>query len=109
MSKFFTTIMLALLVGSCGLSEEEVVALATREYERKATNFRAERKELCLKAAYEEAEKQADSIIFELRINPLKQPLYRPSVPAKPEFVPTDTTLIKSKHSVKPLNDTSGI
>lgn len=88
---------------ACGMSEEEMVTLAKTEYERQVKILEIEQSKLCFKSALAIAEDKADSIIYFLRINPLKEDLYRPDVPDKPDFVPTDSLLINSKQTVKPI------
>ena len=88
---------------SCNISEEEYNRLAQEEYERKAEILRKERREICLKEKLIRAEILADSIIRQLKLNPLKEDQYRPTIPARPDFVKTDSTTVNSKQSVKPI------
>ena len=101
--------LLILALTGCGLSEDEFKRLATEEFERKAKLFRQDQKNLCLKTALEEAERQADSIISNIQFNPLRDTLYRPIVPPKPDYVPTDSAVLKSQQSVKPIIDSTTI
>lgn len=105
MNRILLGCLLTGFLSGCGPTHEEILQMATTEYERKAALLRKEQEAICKKTAFAEAERQADSIIFQMRINPLKKPLYRPPVPPKPTFVPTDSTRLKSKHSVKPILD----
>ncbi len=91
------------MLGSCGISEEEFDRLVIQEYERKIELFIMEQKLLCDKEADEEAELVVDSLISLLQINPLKDSLYRPFVPPKPDYVKTDSTVVNSKQTVKPI------
>ena len=81
------------------------MALAKQEFERKVMDLRTERERVCYKNAFAEAEILSDSIVRTLQINPLGDSLYRPAVPSRPDFVPTDSTEVNSKRSVKPIND----
>ena len=96
---------MALFYLGCGLSEEEMKEMAIAEYNRKVSVLRKQRMELCRKDAIAEAERQADSIIFEFRINPLSSEVYKPEAPPKPTFIPTDSLSINSKNPVKPIID----
>lgn len=94
---------------SCGLSEEDMMRLAKLEFENKVKLLEQERSLICNKDADARAEILADSIIRELRINPLKDSLYRPFVPPKPTYVETDSTVVNSKQSVKPILESDEI
>ena len=85
------------------MSEEEMMQLATSDLEIRVAKLRSEQRAICRKEAFAIAENQADSIIFQLRINPLKEDLYQPTLPNKPDFIETDSTLLNSKRSVKPI------
>ena len=87
------------------MSEDEIQDLAFKEFERKERQLREERSQLCIQEILVEAERQADSIIKKMDINPLSDTLYRPVIPSRPIFVKTDSSLINSKGSVKPLID----
>jgi len=87
----------------CGIDQEEYDRLAKEEYLRKANELKKERLEICNKDADMRAEVIADSIIRQMAINPLKDEQYRPDVPPRPTYVPTDSAAINSKRSVKPL------
>ena len=91
------------IFSSCGLSEEEKLELARQECDRKLVAFEKEQRDNCRRAVLGEAERQADSIIISMNIDPLNEELYRPTIPPKPDFVPTDTIKLNSKHSVKPI------
>ena len=67
--------------------------------------FIKEQTQICDRAAEEEAELIADSLISLMQINPLKDSLYRPFVPPKPSFIKTDSTVVNSKQTVKPIID----
>ncbi len=107
MNKMLVYVIFIMSLSSCGISNEEVVELAKEEYDRKVQILREEQRLICIKSALEEAERQADSIIFQMRINPLGKSLYRPRVPPKPSYIITDSTVINSKHSVKPILDST--
>ena len=109
MNKFIISYLLLVIFSGCGLSDEEVLRMATEEFERKSALLRQEQLYFCQKAALAEAEKQADSIISEMRISPLHESLYRPVVPPKPSFISTDSTRLFSKDSVKPILDSNRI
>ena len=87
----------------CGSSDEEMRKLAIEEFERKVKILKSEQRQLCFKSALIIAEQKADSIIFERRINPLRDSLYRPRIPEKPAFVPTDSAVVNSKQTVNPI------
>jgi len=109
MTRFICGMIILCGLGSCGLSEEEVVRIATQEYERKARLLRQQEADICKKAALEIAEIKADSIVRSLQLNPLKDTLYRPPVPPKPAFIETDSARVNSKQTVKPILDPTGI
>ena len=88
---------------ACKLSKEEKEMLAKAEFERKVSELKAERERVCYKNAFAEAELLADSIVRTLQINPLGDSLYRPEIPQRPDFVPTDSIEVNSKRSVKPI------
>jgi len=98
---------LVLLTFSCTISEEERNILIQGEFKRKADILKAERAEVCKKEALWRAEVIADSIIRHLRLNPLKESQYRPPVPERPDYVPTDSTAVNTKRSVKPILNSS--
>lgn len=97
--------LIAIMLGSCGISEDEYDRLVKQEYERQVKHFIIEQNKLCDKAAEEEAEIIVDSLISLLQINPLKDSLYRPYVPPKPDYIKTDSTAVNSKQTVKPIID----
>ncbi len=96
--------MLLIFFG-CSMSQEEITRLATEEFKRKELLLKNERSLFCRQKVLEEAERQADSIILQLGINPLSDSLYRPVIPVKPTFVTTDSASINSEQSVKPITD----
>ena len=100
---YISIIWITFLVCSCGMSTEERDRLIKEEFERKMNVFIAEQTQRCDKAAEEEAEIIADSLISLMHINPLKDSLYRPFVPPKPDYVQTDSTVVNSKQTVKPI------
>ena len=105
---YISALLLVMLVISCSISEEEYDRLVQEEYLRKADLLKAERAEVCKKEALWRAEAVADSIIRQMRLNPLKENQYRPPVPDRPDYVPTDSTVVNTKRSVKPIHNSSG-
>ena len=103
MNKIWTILCCLAIFSSCGLSKEEMLELARQECDRKLAAFEKEQRDNCKRAVLGEAERQADSIIISMDIDPMKEDLYRPTIPPKPDFVPTDTIKLNSKHSVKPI------
>lgn len=103
----FLPLLLALLVIGCTISEEERDRLVEEEYLRKAEILQTERAEVCKKEALWRAEAIADSIIRKLRLDPLNENQYRPPVPERPEYVPTDSSAVNTKRSVKPILNSS--
>jgi hypothetical protein len=88
---------------SCGLSDEEFKRLAKEEYDRKVSMLSQEKRNLCYREALIIAEQMADSIIRDMNLNPLQDTLYRPAKPERPSFIKTDTTILISKETVKPI------
>ena len=103
--KYILYLCSAFVICSCGITEEEYNQLVIQEYERQMALFVKEQTEVCDRAAEEEAELIADSLISLMKINPLKDSLYRPFVPPKPDFIKTDSTVVNSKQTVKPIVD----
>ena len=77
--------------------------MARVDFERQKAELRNEQFKICENNALIQAEQMADSIIREMRINPLKDSLYQPKAPPKPEYVETDSVILNSKRSVKPI------
>ena len=96
-------LILSVLSISCAPTDEERDVLVKEEYLRKAEILQTERAEVCKKEALWRAEAIADSIIRQMRLNPLKENQYRPPVPERPDYVPTDSTAINIKRTVKPI------
>lgn len=103
--KYISYLCFTLAICSCGITEEEYNKLVIQEYERQMALFVKEQTEICDRAAEKEAEVIADSLISLMKINPLKDSLYRPFVPPKPDFIRTDSTVVNSKQTVKPIID----
>lgn len=103
----FVIIISCLLFTGCDISEEEYDRLVEEEYKRKAELLRKERIDICMKEKLYRAELLADSIIKYRQLNPLRENQYRPNIPARPDFIQTDSTAVNSKQSVKPILDPS--
>ena len=101
-AKIIIILILALFAG-CEMPPEEKLRLAREEFDRKIQRLELERAEICLNEALAIAEAQADSLVQSLQKNPLGDSLYRPEIPTRPEFVPTDSNIVNSKRSVKPI------
>lgn len=103
--QYISSIWIAIAICSCGISEEEYNQLVIQEYERQMNIFIKEQNQICDREAEIEAEVIADSLISLMQINPLKDSLYRPFVPPKPDYISTDSTVVNSKQTVKPIID----
>jgi len=101
-------VITCIIVG-CGISDAEFKRLAEEEYQRQLGNFVQERALLCNREADLAAEIIADSLISKMHINPLKDSLYRPYVPPKPVYIKTDSAVVNSKQTVKPILSKNGI
>jgi len=97
------SILISSAIIGCGISDEEANLLIQQELQRKVDQLKKERVLICDKERDWRAEALADSIIRELRLNPLKENQYRPVVPPRPDYVPTDSAAVNSKRSVKPI------
>lgn len=87
----------------CTESQEEIDRQVMEVYEKRVAEFSSQRLEACRLDALRLAEELADSIILSLSLNPLRDSLYRPVIPARPDFIPVDTAVFDSKRSVKPI------
>jgi len=72
-------------------------------YNIKVEELRAKKLLECKSEALRLAEVIADSLVRALQIDPLSDPLYNPEIPDRPQYIPVDTSVFDSKHSVKPI------
>ena len=78
---------------ACTQNDEVLRNAVLDEYRRLRGEFEVTLIEDCDAAILELAEMSVDSIILELNIDPLKDSLYNPSLPVKPEFIPIDSAI----------------
>ena len=91
------------MISGCDESKEEIQAKVQAHYQTRVAELNAKKRAECRTEALRIAEIIADSIVYSLQINPLSDSLYQPSIPERPKYVPVDSSVFDSKHSVKPI------
>jgi len=96
-------LFISLLFIGCESSEEDIQVQVDTQYNIKVEELRAKKLLECKSEALRLAEVIADSLVRALQIDPLSDPLYNPEIPDRPQYIPVDTSVFDSKHSVKPI------
>lgn len=104
--KYYLLYMTSLLLflSSCTNGEALNKELALKELEIKIEQYRSRKMEDCRAEAIKSAEIIVDSIIRTSTFAPIKNQKYNPTIPVKPNYVPVDSSVFKSKNSVKPIS-----
>lgn len=107
-SYYLLPVILVLMVvghSSCELSDEEIESQAREVYQQKVSALILKKEQECKQEIDRKASMIVDSLLRQMRIHPLNQLPYRPTIPERPEFIEVDSSVLISKHSVKPPPD----
>ena len=87
------------LVIACTNNKEAMRSAIDEEFQRQLKNFEIMKNAQCRQAALTEAEHYVDSLILSLKIKPMRDSIYNPEIPLKPEYVPVDSVVFKKRNS----------